>query len=220
MRIILKHILKNIWEKKGRSLLIIISLIIATAVFVLNLTIPNELVLKIQETLRAIYGETDIGIATVEPFSINDIIVGNEKITYVGVSELDITIDDKQAIIFGLDIDKSKNMKMLGNDIPNLNKNEVVINQKQANEHGYKVGDLIKFTIEEQNYELKIVKSVSTKGLTSLDTEYPIFIANLETVNEIRNIETEKYDTLYIDVENNENVKSFAEYIKENNKNY
>lgn len=220
MRIVLKHILKNIWEKKGRSLLIIISLIIATTVFVLNLTMPNELVIKVQETLRSIYGETDMAMATVEPFSINDVNVGNEKITYVGVSELDITIDDKQAIVFGLDINKSVDMKMLGTDIPSLNKNEVVINQKQADEYGYKVGDLIKFTIENQNHEFKIVKIVSKKGLTSLDVEYPIFIANLETVNTIRNIETEKYDTLYIDVENDENAKGFAEYLKENNDNY
>jgi len=220
MRIVLKHILKNIWEKKGRSLLIIISLIIATTVFVLNLTMPNELVIKVQETLRSIYGKTDMGMGTVEPFSINDVNVGNEKIAYVGVSELDITIDDKQAIVFGLDIDKSVDMKMLGADIPSLNKNEVVINQKQADEYGYKVGDLIKFTIENQNHEFKIVKIVSKKGLTSLDVEYPIFIANLETVNTIRNIETEKYDTLYIDVENDENAKGFAEYLKENNDNY
>lgn len=220
MRIVLKHILKNIWDKKGRSLLIIISLIIATTVFVLNLTMPNELVIKVQETLRSIYGETDMAMATVEPFSINDVNVGNEKITYVGVSELDITIDDKQAIVFGLDINKSVDMKMLGTDIPSLNKNEVVINQKQADEYGYKVGDLIKFTIENQNHEFKIVKIVSKKGLTSLDVEYPIFIANLETVNTIRNIETEKYDTLYIDVENDENAKGFAEYLKENNDNY
>ena len=220
MRIVLKHILKNIWEKKGRSLLIIISLIIATTVFVLNLTMPNEVVIKVQETLRSIYGETDMAMATVEPFSINDVNVGNEKITYVGVSELDITIDDKQAIVFGLDIDKSIDMKMLGADIPSLNKNEVVINQKQADEYGYKVGDLIKFTIENQNHEFKIVKIVSKKGLTALDLDCPIFIANLETVNTIRNIETEKYDTLYIDVENDENAKGFAEYLKENNDNY
>lgn len=220
MRIVLKHILKNIWEKKGRSLLIIISLIIATTVFVLNLTMPNELVIKVQETLRSIYGETDMAMATVEPFSINDVNVGNEKITYVGVSEIDITIGDKQAIVFGLDIDKSVDMKMLGADIPSLNKNEVVVNQEQTDEYGYKVGDLIKFTIENQNHEFKIVKIVSKKGLTSLDVEYPIFIANLETVNTIRNIETEKYDTLYIDVENDENAKGFAEYLKENNDNY
>ena len=220
MKVVLKHILKNIWEKKGRSLLIIISLIIATTVFVLNLTMPNELVIKVQETLRSIYGKTDMGIGTVEPFSIDDVNVGNEKITYVGVSDLDITIDDKQAIVFGLDIDKAVDMKMLGADIQSLNKNEVVINQKQADEYGYKVGDLIKFTIENQNHEFKIVKIVSKKGLTALDLDCPIFIANLETVNTIRNIETEKYDTLYIDVENDENAKGFAEYLKEKNDNY
>lgn len=220
MRIVLKHILKNIWEKKGRSLLIIISLIIATTVFVLNLTMPNELVIKVQETLRSVYGDTDIGIETVEPFSFNDVNVGNEKIRYVGLSELEITIDDKQVIVFGLDIVKSKNMKMLGTDIPILNKNEVVINQKQADEYGYKVGDLIKFIKEGKKYELRIVKIVSKKGLTSLDMEYPIFIANLETVNTIKNIKTEKYDTLYVDVENDERAKSFAEYLRENNENY
>ena len=220
MKIVLKHILKNIWEKKGRSLLIIISLIIATTVFVLNLTMPNELVLKVQETLRSIYGETDVRIGTVEPFSVNDVNVGNEKIRYVGVSELEITIDDKPAVILGANIDELKNMKMLGTDIPNLNKNEVVINQKQADKYGYKVGDLIKFTTENQDCELKIVKIVSKKGLTAIDVEYPFFVANQETVNTIRNMETEKYDILYIDVENDENVKSFAEYIKENNDNY
>lgn len=220
MKIVLKHILKNIWEKKGRSLLIILSLIIATTVFVLNLTMPNELVLKIQETLRSIYGETDLGIQTVEPFSIKDLNVGEEKINHVGLSELEITINDKQAIVFGLDIDRTKEMKMLGADVPNLNKNEVVINQEQADEHGYKEGDLLKFIIEDQNYEFKIVKIVSKKGLNSLDIEYPVFIANLETVNTIKNIDTEKYDTLYIDVKNNDNAKSFTEYVKENNENY
>lgn len=220
MRIVLKHILRNIWEKKGRSLLIIISLIIATTVFVLNLTMPNELVIKVQETLRSIYGETDIRIGTVEPFSISDVNIGNEKITYVGVSELEIAIDDKPAVMLGANIDKLKNMKMLGTDIPELNRNEAVINQKQADKYGYKVGDLIKFTIENQDYEVEIVKIVSKKGLTAIDIEYPFFVVNQETVNIIRNIETEKYDILYIDVENDENAKSFAEYIKEKNNNY
>jgi len=60
MKVIFKHILKNIWEKKGRSLLIILSLIIATAVFVLNLTLPDKITLKFQETLRSIYGDAEI----------------------------------------------------------------------------------------------------------------------------------------------------------------
>lgn len=220
MKIILKHILKNIWEKKGRSLLIILSLIIATTVFVLNLILPNEIVLKVQETLRSIYGDTDVSITTVEPFSIDDLNIGNESIKYIGKSQLEISLEDNQAIIYGVDIEKTKEMNMLGTDIPNLNKNEVVISTKQAEEYGYKEGDLITFSVEDKNYELKIVKIVEKKGLTALDTEFPIFIANLNTVNEIRNIENGKFDGLYIDVENNDNIKSFTEYIKDNNENY
>lgn len=41
MKIILTHIIRNIKEKKGRSFLIILSLMIASVVFILNLTIPK-----------------------------------------------------------------------------------------------------------------------------------------------------------------------------------
>jgi len=72
MKIVLKHILKNILEKKLRSILIIISLIVATTVFVLNLTLPDEIVLKMQETMRSIFGNADVSITTVENFSLDD----------------------------------------------------------------------------------------------------------------------------------------------------
>ena len=108
MKIILKHILKNIWEKKGRSLLIIVSLIIATTVFVLNLTLPDELILKVQETLRSVYGNTDVYIRTVEPFSIDDLNIGNESVNYVGISELEISLEENQGIIYGADIKKQR----------------------------------------------------------------------------------------------------------------
>ena len=108
MKIILKHILKNIWEKKGRSLLIIVSLIIATTVFVLNLTLPDELILKVQETLRSVYGNTDVYIRTVEPFSIDDLNIGNESVNYVGISELEISLEENKGIIYGADIKKQR----------------------------------------------------------------------------------------------------------------
>ena len=78
MSILLKHILRNIKENKGRSILIVVALTIATIVLVLNITLPNELLLKVRETLRSIYGKTDISISTVEPFKIEDINWGEE----------------------------------------------------------------------------------------------------------------------------------------------
>lgn len=220
MKIILKHILKNIWEKKGRSLLIILSLIIATTFFVNNLILPKEIVLKTQETLRSVYGELDIEIKTVEPFTINNLNMGDEKINYVGISQLQVALGGNEGIIYGTDIEKAKETKMLGSDIPNLNKNEVVISTKQAEKNNYKEGDLITVLVEGTSYELKIVKITSEKGLTTLDMKFPFFISNLETINEIRKLEDEKFDAIYIDVKNNDKVKSFAEYIRDNNENY
>lgn len=220
MRIVLKHILKNIWEKKGRSLLIILSLIIATTVFVLNLTLPDEITLKMQETLRSIYGDAEILVATVEPFSIEDMKMPDEEFKYIGFSSPEISLEDKQAQIIGIDIEDAQEMKMLGNDVPKLEKNEVVISSKQAEKHSYKEGDKITGIVENKNYEFEIVKVVDKKGLTSLETEYPIFIANSETVNEIMDIEKGKYESIYLNVENDEKVKQFSEYLKENNENY
>ena len=201
-------------------MLIIIALTIATTVFVLNLTLPNELVLKVQETLRGIYGATDVSITTVEPFLIENLNTNDEKLSYVGISKVQISLKDKEAIVYGVNVEKAKEMKMLGNDVPNLNKNEVVISEKQAQQYEYKEGDLLEFTLEDKNYELKIVKIVDKKGLTGFDTDFPIFISNIETVNEIRDIKNDKYDVLYIDIENNDNVKNFTEYMKDNNENY
>ena len=62
MKIIIKHILRNIWTKKGRSILIIIASIIATTTFTLNLIIPNEILLKVEETFRNVFGQVDIKV--------------------------------------------------------------------------------------------------------------------------------------------------------------
>ncbi len=132
MKIILKHILRNIWEKKGRSLLIILALTVATTVFTLNLTLPDEIVLKVQETMRSIYGDVDISMSTVEEFHIDTIEFGDEKINNTNMIGLYIMIDDEPAYIYGLDVDTAKAMKLLGSDVPDLNEYELVISKDQV----------------------------------------------------------------------------------------
>ena len=220
MRIVLKHIMKNIMEKKMRSILIIISLIVATTVFVLNLTLPGEIVLKVQETMRSVFGNADISVVTVDNFSLDDIEVGEEKITACGITGVNGFCLDKQVIILGTDIDLAKEIKMLGNDVNDLKENELVMTVKQAEKHGYKVDDVIEFTYEEKTYNFKIVKLIESKGLMSMDREFPVFLANIDVVNNITGTEEGNFSELYIDVSNDDNVKKFAEYIKENNENY
>ena len=221
MSILLKHILRNIKENKGRSILIVVALTIATIVLVLNITLPNELLLKVRETLRSIYGKTDISISTVEPFKIEDINLGDEKINYVGYSQIEMESEKKEAILIkGVDIEKAISLNILGEDVPILKDNEIVVSKKVAEKSGYKHGDILKLKYNNLDYELKIVKIIDKKGITSIDVENDLFISNINTVNEIKKIDIEKYEGLYIDVENNDKINSVRDYLKENNDNY
>ena len=220
MKIILKHILRNIKAKKGRALLIILALIIATSVFVLNLTLPNEIILKLQQTLRSMYGDIDIEISSVDSFSMNDLEIGNEKISYVGMSSVEGDIGDDQVMIYGLDIDNAKSMRMIGTDIPELQINQVVINEKQASDFHFKEGQKLELITENGNCELEIIKIVKKFGILSTDVDFPMFIANSETVNNIKNIELGKYEKVYVDVVNDDNISTFAKYVSDNNENF
>ena len=50
--------------------------------------------------------------------------------------------------------------------------------------------------------------------------EDKILYANINTVNNIKKIETGKFETLYIDVSDDSNIKEFQEDLKDNNENY
>lgn len=102
MKIILTHIIRNIKEKKGRSLLIILSLMIASIVFILNLTIPNQIIESNMNTMRQMIGSSDLLLASYDEFDINNLNLNQEKINYVGVnefiSELNISIEEANNI--------------------------------------------------------------------------------------------------------------------------
>lgn len=204
MKIILKHILRNIKENKGRSLLIIISLTIASALFVLNITLPQEIVSKLEESIRIENGTADIEVGGKNPFNIEELKKENEEIKYTGITYTEGTYKDTLISIGGYDIDSSKEMNLLGEDVPDLNKNEVVINDYYAKEYNYHEGDTIPLNVDNTIYELKLVKIVGKKGATYAIYDEPYFIANLETVAEINNTDKDKYQAILIDVKNDE----------------
>ncbi len=220
MNIVLKHIVRNIRKNKGRSLLIILALAVATMVFTLNLTLPEELVIKVQETMRSVYGNVDIVISTVEEFDSESVVLGDEDIRYTELLSLECMLGDEPALIYSLDAEGAKAMKLLGEDAPSLQENELVISKKQSEKNGYEKGSVIKVVYEDKEYEFVIAEIVSNKGLNALEMEYPLFVGNISDIAKIRNIEENMTDTLFIDVVNDDNVKSYAEFLGENNDNF
>lgn len=221
MKIIIKHILRNIWSKKGRSILIILALIIASSTFILNLTLPNEIIFKIEETFRKIYGNSDIEISSnIDNTSIENINFGNEDIRYTTLSRLDGTDNDGNALVLlGSDINTAKKMKLVSGDVPDLKLNEAVISKKY--EEDYKEGDIISFYYNGNSYDIKIIKIVEKKGINAIEiNDTPIFYANIETLNNINDNEEISNSVVYLDIKDNNKIDSYIDYLKENNKDY
>ena len=213
MRIIITHILRNIKEKKGRSLLIILSLMIASVVFILNLTIPNQIVETKAKQSRDAIGKSDVLVASYVPFNINDIKLSNEESKIVGVNNLYTIHKDKTLVIYGTDIKEASNINLIDNI--DLLDNEIIISKTTADKYKYKLNDIITIDLMDSKYELKIKDIVEAKGLLSFKSLSGII--NNDTYNKITSDENNKYRTYYIDVLNNEKVDDVKKYIQDNN---
>lgn len=213
MRIIITHILRNIKEKKGRSLLIILSLMIASVVFILNLTIPNQIVETKAKQSRDAIGKSDVLVASYVPFNINDIKLSNEESKIVGVNDLYTIHKDKTLVIYGTDINEASNINLIDNI--DLLDNEIIISKTTADKYKYKLNDIITIDLMDSKYELKIKDIVEAKGLLSFKSLSGII--NNDTYNKITSDENNKYRTYYIDVLNNEKVDDVKKYIQDNN---
>ena len=221
MNIIFKHILRNLNEHKVRSFLIFFALLVSTSVFVISITISDDLVLKIEDTFRSVYGKADIRLATVEPFKLEDLNIDSTEINYIGMSHVEgINGNNKSISITGFDINKAKSLKLLGNDVPTLKLNEIIINKKTADEKNYHKSDIISFKYNDKVYNLTIKAIVDNKGVASLKKDYDLFFTSSETINNIKNYQEDYYDSIYINVVDDIKITNLVEYLKDNNENY
>lgn len=221
MKIILKHILRNMKEHKGRTLLIFISLLVSTSVFIISMTIPDDLTIKVEDTLRGIYGDTEISISTVDPFKIEDLKLNNTDFKYVGYASITgLDQNDKPIVLNGISIDTARGLKLIDDNLQNLEENEIALNKKTAEKNNYQVGDIIKFTKDDKTYDLVIKQIIDNKGLMSMESENTIMLSNLETVSNISDMSTDYYDMVLLDISDNDKIDDFIEYFKANNDNY
>ena len=219
MKSILKHILRNIWSKKGRSLLIILSLTIATTVFVLNLTLPQEIVLKVQETLRQVYGDCDLAVYYEDDEDNKEIDFGKYKDEIVSSTEYQIPVfvDNKPALFLGFDIENAKTLKLFGEDVAQIGEAEIIMTESQAEAGGYKEGDVLEISFDDSVYKLKIAKIVEANGIMSIEMDYLCFVGNVDKIIEIKG--DDKYEAIYFDVKDDSKIEDVITYIQDNNEN-
>ena len=220
MKIVLKHILRNIREKKGRTFLIVLALTIASMVFTLNLILPDEIMVKLKETYNTIYGSTDIVISDEEEFDIRNIDLGSEEIVHTRILSLDAVRGDTASLIYSLDMDEARKIGLLGGDVPDLGKNELCVSERQSQVYDLKIGDTVTITYEDKEYVFTIAAIVGNKGLNAIDEGCPSFVGRLEDVAAIKGCDEFAANSLFINVIDDDSVEDYTEYLSEHNKDY
>ncbi len=233
MNIILKHILRNIRAHKGRSILIVFALVIATAVLVLNITLGDEIATKYEKTLRSIYGESDISVSIdvdanetdtlarelkPDQLKLDETKIESMVVTNIGGYSM-INGEGMQTLIMGFDLHDAFAMDEFCKDSIDLKENELVVNEKTAKKYKIHKGDTFEFTHDDQEYTMKVVDIVANYRLTALEYDYPFFVSNLETVNKMVGFASGSGQQMFINVEDSEKIPGLNQYIIDNNPN-
>ena len=159
----LKIIIKDILKNKGRTLITLICISFAAALFLASLSIIRTVMNSYEESSKVLSGNSDIVISSdagaKNPFFEKQDF--DDNIDYqIGVTTLNgvykYNDEFNQMIIRAMSIQDIKDMKLL--DIDDKGKddfqdNNIIISKGFAEKYGYYVGDTITLEINEKEYD-------------------------------------------------------------------
>lgn len=195
MRILFTYLFKNMWEKKLRSLLIIVAVGITTAMTFASFGTSDNFKNMVTEKNKAEFGDANIIITQKEssnnPFLDKDILNrtldGEEKAYIFNGSGL-FKDGDKSLrvdIIAGENIENLQKINPIAfkdgkeDKIKELNGNEVIISEKVSKDLNLKVGDSFNIKSEGKNITLKVLDVAVPSGFfTEKPGEMTIIMSN------------------------------------------
>lgn len=162
MRIFLKYIFKSMFEKKSRFFLLLISITLSTSLLVSSIGVVNVAVDTIKKPLIEQSAEKDIGITSKGETNFFDSKNVKEKgiknvlyeIIFLGIYEKDKIVD---VYIYGREnkyIDKE--LLFENKDLKDFNENKCIISKRIKDDLKLKVGDKVKFKINDEINEFEI----------------------------------------------------------------
>lgn len=235
MNIFLKYTFKNMFEKKGRLALLVISIALSCLLFVSSLGVTETAVNTISNKYIERTESKELSIVSAEENPIFDY----EKLNLDGIKDLipEFYIRGKLASDDTVKIDIhgregkfiDENMLLNKFDLDDFKSNECIISERAASEFNYEVGDNIKININNAEKEFKIKAINVCSGLFYDDSKKKIAIyIPYEYLNDEFNLEG-KYNFIFASSEdgaideavsqindNNDSVTASALYDKTN----
>lgn len=236
LSIILKFVLKNIKEKKLRTLLIVISITASAALFFAANGMANTFKDTFVNLSKSYYGSAEITVTASDKspspyFSSNKAEVYSDKFDYIvgetGVSgTYNHTKDDSVPIsLNGVNYDDIMVMNPLQFDsnleIKPFSGNKIIISKKRADKYNMKLGSRIKLNINNSNQYFTIVGIAKNEGMfkTEGDNSSIRAIIPKETAA-ILNNERGKVSELLIKTKNSADKEELIKKLSVAYKNY
>ncbi len=225
MRIIFKHIIKNLLEKKIYTLLIILSIVVSSSMFFASITISKTLV-KIQtDQWRSIYGYSDI-IVTADKnsptqfFYMNGVEKYSRNMEYlIGVISGYATYNSKEnkkvgIKLQGVDINEIQKLTPINyvkiSDKYNFKGMKIIISKDASEKYGLNIGDTMVLIINGTRHKFIISGIAKKSGPFSNEGEVLNALLPKEQLSSIYNARG-KVDTIYIKL-NNPMAKPMIKY--------
>lgn len=245
MKIILKHVLKNIKEKKLRSLIIILSLIAISIITMICVSMGDEIEEKYVQTLRGVIGDTDLIVnvkntadveeegakedlastENIKKIDLTKLNLPNDKITYTSVVANPVKIqykdDYKYALIDGFDIEKAFEMRLFkNNEILNLKENEIAITENTSKDLNVKVGEYVNVIKEDETVvPLKVIMISEKKDYFSQEANnINMLVCNRQTAQNLLSFNENEVNSLFIKCNDTKKAREIKDEINNNNK--
>ena len=247
MKIILKHVLKNIKEKKIRSLIIILSLIAVSIITMICVSMGDELEEKYVQTMRGVAGDVDLIVNVKQTTDVEKIGEKADLSSTDGVSKIDLSKlnlpkdklsydamvanpvkieykeDYKYALIQGFDLKEAVEMRTFkNNDIANLQENEIAITENTAKDLNVKVGEFVNVIKEDgSKVQLKVATISEKKGYFCQEANnINMLVCSRQTAQKLLGFNENEVSSLLVKCNDSKNVKEIKDEIINSNKDY
>ncbi|MBT2216355.1 ABC transporter permease [Virgibacillus dakarensis] len=186
MQSIVKHIIKNLIEKKLRTAIVLLAIILSTAVLFIGLSVNQILNDTYTTMVQGSYGNANIVVTKASdhrsPFyqladlDISDVGVEQrvDMINATGKGELNS--ENLQVSMTGMDLNEALTMELVKpiNKVKDfkLNHNTAMISQKTASDFHLSLGDTIKVSLQDKTYKYTVGAISETNGVfySEIDT--------------------------------------------------
>lgn len=220
MKIILKHTLKNIFCKPGRTILVVLCILICSFVALMSFDLTDSIRNALKNYIGQMIGTTEIVVTGDEEYDI-EADQNLPELDYVTIKSYGNTMyfhDDKtyyvaqskEIIIFSFDFEKAEVMRFASAEKA-ISSGECLVNEDYFETFDVKIGDVIQ--VQDVNEELHDLTIKGKSADMAAVANGPAIIVSDDDMNMI-NPSSNSFTTL-IDVKDDSKIIETAKYIED-----